>query len=359
MSHAGEEDSSAESRIDPLGTGRASGPVSTPAMGEVTGPASAVEARHELQAAAAGSPLLRVSELTVEFAARGGWLRRGAAFRAVDAASIHVHAGETLAIVGESGSGKTTLARAVLGLIPASRGEIEFAGRPLFRSSGGGAVRGSAARTTPRGIGWPRGVRAEMQIIFQDPAGAMNPKQRVLEIIAEPLEIHGVPGRGGEGSSTSGGVRLKNSSRSEIRETVHELLDRVGLPRDAADRYPHEFSGGQRQRLVIARALATRPRLIVCDEPTSALDVSIQAQILNLLRDLQRDLSLALLFISHDFAVVRQIADRIAVMRSGRVVEQGRADDVISRPREGYTQRLVAAVPRIRTMATSVGERPA
>ena len=260
------------------------------------------------------SPLLRVRDLRVQFSARSPVLGRvTGTTRAVDGVSLDVLKGETLGVVGESGCGKTTVGRAVLRLIRAAGGEVHFGGTDVLRADS------SALRR----------LRARMQIIFQDPAGSLNPRMRIGAIVGEPLSVHGV-------------VR----GRAAIRKRAAELLESCGMPGEhVLEKYPHEFSGGQRQRICIARALATRPEFIVCDEPTSALDVSIQAQILNLLKDLQRDLGLSLLFISHDMGVVRHMCDRVAVMRAGKIVEVGTRDDVIGAPKHEYTRSLIAAVP--------------
>ncbi len=262
------------------------------------------------------APLLEVQDLRVEFPVRSGLLRRvtGVA-KAVDGVSFHINRGETLGLVGESGCGKTTVGRAVLRLIQPAGGSVRFDGQDV------GALGASSLRA----------LRRRMQIVFQDPAGALNPRMRIGDIVAEPLRVH----------------RLA-ASRREAHARAAELLTRCGLPDPTGRilaRYPHEFSGGQRQRIVIARALATSPELIVCDEPTSALDVSVQAQILNLIRDLQRDLGLSLLFISHDMGVVGHMCDRIAVMRAGQIVETGQAQRVIRNPEQDYTRTLLAAVP--------------
>ena len=256
--------------------------------------------------------LLVVDDLRVYFPIRRGWRRRVVgAVRAVDGVSLAIRRGETLGLVGESGSGKTTLGRTVLRLIEPTDGRVLFAGEDLA-SIGGREL---------------RRMRRRMQMVFQDPGAAMNPGMRVRDIIAEPLEIQGA------------------GSRNEIRDKVAGLVDRVGLPAKAMDRYPHEFSGGQRQRIVIARALALEPELLVCDEAVSSLDVSVQAQIINLLRGLQRDLGLTYLFIAHDLAIIRHISDRVAVMYLGRVVEVADRADIYSRPLHPYTQGLLRSAP--------------
>ncbi|WP_406454963.1 ABC transporter ATP-binding protein [Streptomyces sp. NBC_01622] len=223
------------------------------------------------------------------------------AFAAVDDVSLTVHRGETLGIVGESGSGKTTLGRMLVGLLKPTAGEIKPGG----------------------------GVRPDVQMVFQDPVSSLNPRRSVGESIADPLRARGERDEG------------------RIRGRVRELLERVGLEGAHYDRYPHEFSGGQRQRVGIARALAADPRVIVCDEPVSALDVTTQAQVVALLGELQRELGLALVFVAHDLAVVRQVSDRVAVMRRGRIVEQGPADEVYDSPQDPYTKQLLAAVPAL------------
>jgi len=260
-----------------------------------------------------GGALLCVRGLEKRFARKRGapWRPRPAPTRAVDGIDFEIAEGETLGLVGESGSGKSTTAYCVLQLLRPDAGEVSFRGRDLTRE------RGERLRL----------MRREVQVVFQDPYASLNPRMRVEAIIAEPLEVHAI------------------GTRTSRRERVLELLDTVGLDPDSADRYAHEFSGGQRQRIGIARALALGPRLIVCDEPVSALDVSIQAQILNLLKDLQRDRGLSYLFISHDLAVVRAVSDRIAVMQDGRIVETGPADGLYANPSHEYTRALLAAVP--------------
>ena len=251
------------------------------------------------------SQLLEVDDLHVRFNLRDESLP------AVDGLSCSLSKGETLGIVGESGCGKTTVGRSVLRLIDPSAGEIFFDGADLR------SLRGEALRT----------VRRNMQIVFQDPYGSLNPRMNVHSIIGEPLRIH------------------EKINGDELDLRVIELLERVGLPENSRFRFPHEFSGGQRQRIGIARAIALNPKLIVCDEAVSALDVSIQAQILNLLRELQEDLGLAYLFISHDLNVVRHGADRVAVMYLGKLVEIGDSDQVYSNPLHPYTQALLSSIP--------------
>jgi oligopeptide transport system ATP-binding protein len=257
--------------------------------------------------------LLEVKGLETWFPIRRGLLQRTVGHvKAVDGVSFHVRRGETLGLVGESGCGKTTVGRTLLRLIPATGGAVRFDGRDVFTT----------------GVADLRRLRREMQIIFQDPGGSLNPRMRVGGIIGEPLEVHGL-----------------TSGPDETRVRVEELLVKCGLWKQAADRYPHEFSGGQRQRIGIARALSLEPRLIVCDEPTSALDVSVQSQILNLLADLQDEMGLSYLFISHDMAVIHHICNRIAVMFNGKIVEEGSRDEIIGAPKHPYTQALLSAVP--------------
>jgi len=256
--------------------------------------------------------LLDVRNLQNWFPIRRGLLQRITGHvKAVDGVSFTLHKGETLGLVGESGCGKTTVGRTLLRLIEPTGGQVLFEGRDVIGMAGEEL----------------RQLRRRMQIIFQDPGGSLNPRMRVGRIVGEPLEVHGV------------------AQGDELRDMVEKLLTRCGLWAAAADRYPHEFSGGQRQRIGIARALALNPSLIVCDEPTSALDVSIQSQILNLLKDLQAEFGLSYLFISHDMAVIHHICDRVAVMYDGKIVEEGTRDDIIRRPQHAYTQRLLAAVP--------------
>jgi peptide/nickel transport system ATP-binding protein/oligopeptide transport system ATP-binding protein len=258
------------------------------------------------------TPVLEVVDLAKFFPVATGLFGRASAFvRAVDGVSFQVQAGETFAIVGESGCGKSTVARLLLRLIEPTRGTLRLDGRDL-------------STVPPREL---RVLRGRLQIVFQDPYGSLNPRLSVGQMLEEPLMLHEV---------------VPVAQRAP---RVRELLSLVGLRAEAAQRYPHEFSGGQRQRLAIARALAPEPKVIVCDEPVSALDVSIQAQILNLLADLQRRFGLAYVFISHDLSVVRQVATRVAVMYLGRFVETGSADMIFAGPRHPYTRALLAAVP--------------
>ena len=260
------------------------------------------------------APLLEARNLRKTFPAAAGAFAMGArsGVAAVDDVSLELAAGETLAIVGESGSGKTTLARILLRLIEPDSGELLIDGRDFL------AARGAALRA----------LRREMQMVFQDPFASLDPRMRVGEIVGEPLEIH-EPGL----------------ARAARRARVAEVLRAVGLGEDALTRYPHEFSGGQRQRIGIARALVLRPRLVVADEPVSALDVSVGAQILELLQNLQRDFALTYLLISHSLPVVAQLATRIAVMQGGRIVETGAAAQILGAPAHPYTQSLIAAIP--------------
>ena len=258
------------------------------------------------------SPLVDVRDLTVHFTRRTGLLGGGKeVVQAVNGVSFAIAPRETLGLVGESGCGKTTLARAVLRLIEPTAGSVSFDGQDVLGLE-------------PKPL---RALRRRMQIVFQDPYSSLNPRMTIGTAIREGIEIH------------------KLAEGAEADGRVHQLLDEVGLSRDAFDNYPHEFSGGQRQRAVIARALAVEPDFVVCDEPVSALDVSVQAQVLNLLADLQQRRGLSYLFISHDLAVVRHIAPRVAVMYLGRIVEEGPAEAIYSGPKHPYTQALLSAVP--------------
>ncbi|GAB4178154.1 MAG: dipeptide ABC transporter ATP-binding protein [Thalassobaculales bacterium] len=259
-------------------------------------------------------PLLQADGLVKHFAVRGGLSLGGPrkVVRAVDGVSLAVQRGETLALVGESGCGKSTLGRLMLRLIEPTAGRIRFDGVDI----------------TGLGDAAMRGFRRRLQIIFQDPYSSLNPRMTVAEILGEPMLVHGIA-RG-----------------TELADRVAELLGLVGLAPAHGRRYPHEFSGGQRQRVGIARALASGPELVVGDEPVSALDVSIQAQIINLLQDLQRRLGLTLVVVAHDLAVVKHMADRVAVMYLGRIVEQGATETLFASPRHPYTRALLAAIPR-------------
>jgi len=262
---------------------------------------------------ASSEPLLEVTDLVKHFPVKQGLLidREVDRVRAVDGIGFKVERGKTLGLVGESGSGKSTACRTVLQLLEPTSGSVRFEGQEIA---------GLSRREM-------RPLRRQMQMIFQDPYASLNPRKRVGQIVGDPLRLQDV---------ASGG---------ELRRQVQELLERVGLSPEHYDRYPHEFSGGQRQRIGIARAIALRPKLVVADEPVSALDVSIQAQIINLLDDLQDELGLTYLFVAHDIGVVRHISDRIAVMNKGKIVEEGTADQVCERPRDDYTKKLLAAVP--------------
>ena len=260
-----------------------------------------------------GEALLEVQDLVKHFPIKSGVLidREVGRVRAVDGVSFAVAEGETLGLVGESGCGKTTLSRTVMQLLEPTSGSVRFRGREIT---------GLSRRAL-------RPLRREMQMIFQDPYASLNPRKRIGQIVGDPLRLHGEAGG------------------SDLRERVQALLKRVGLAPEHYNRFPHEFSGGQRQRIGIARALALEPRLIIADEPVSALDVSIQAQIINLLEDLQDEFKLTYVFVAHDLGVVRHVSDRIAVMYLGKIVEIGPADEVYSRPIHPYTMSLLSAVP--------------
>ena len=268
--------------------------------------------------------LLSVRSLCVSFPTSRGIVH------AVDDVSLDVAAGETVGLVGESGCGKSTLGKAVIRLVPSSNGRIIVDGTDI-------------TNLTPRAL---KPIRPKVQMIFQDPYGSLNPRHSVGRIIGQPLSVAGW-------------------SRADIRSRVIELMDQVSLPREAEQRYPHEFSGGQRQRIGIARALALRPKVLICDEPVSALDVSVRAQVINLLKDLQDATGVSYLFISHDLSVVEHVSDRLLVMYLGRIVESGRSEDIWERPAHPYTRALLAAAPvadpklaRSRAKAVLEGELP-
>ena len=271
--------------------------------------------------ATSAQPLVRATDLAKTFDVSAPWLNRvlerrpRQLLRAVDGVSFDIQRGQTLALVGESGCGKSTVARLLVGLYAPTRGGFQFDGQDAH-----------AAFRTPQG----RQLRRRIQMIFQDPYASLNPRWRVQDIVAEPLVEHGLLSGGGE-----------------LRERVGELLQSVGLsPLDAA-KFPHQFSGGQRQRISIARALATHPEFLVCDEPTSALDVSVQAQVLNIMKDLQRQQGLTYLFISHNLAVVRHVSDQVGVMYLGRLVELADKHTLFDSPRHPYTRMLLDAIPKI------------
>jgi peptide/nickel transport system ATP-binding protein len=266
------------------------------------------------------APLLSAKDLRTHFPVTGGlWKRVVDHVRAVDGVSLEVHPGEVVALVGESGCGKSTLGYSLLGLTSPTSGEVELSGQRLDITS--------PASWKP--------FRRDFQIVFQDPYTSLNPRLTVFELLSEPLRVHGIV------------------PDAELRAAAADLLRQVGLPEDALDRFPHAFSGGQRQRLCIARALGLKPKLIVCDEVVSALDVSVQAQIVNLLLDLKRAHGLALLFITHDLSLVRAIADRVLVMHAGKIVEEGATETIFTAPREDYTKTLLAAVPRMEKRAVA------
>lgn len=274
------------------------------------------------------SPILSVQDLNVTFDVRrqGAWpWTPSQPLQAVGGLSFDLQAGETLGVVGESGSGKSTLARAIVGTVPVTKGKVVWKGDDL------------AAMTTQT----RRKHRRDVQMIFQDPLAALNPRMNVGEIIAEPLTTH-----------------EPDTSRAEVKRRVGELMERVGLLPNLVNRYPHEFSGGQCQRIGIARALILKPELVICDEPVSALDVSVQAQVVNLLRELQRDMGLAMIFIAHDLSVVKHISDRILVMYLGRVMELAEARELTREPRHPYTQALISSVPIPDPVAEKARHRP-
>ena len=260
-------------------------------------------------------PLLEVRELRTHFRIRrGGFMRRKTVLRAVDGVSFSIHEGEVLSLVGESGCGKSTVGRALTHLETATAGTARFDGRDILNLS--------PAQFRP--------LRRDIQMIFQDPFASLNPRLSIKQMLAEPLFIH----------------RLVRD-RAEAREKIAATLELVGMNAESMNRYPHEFSGGQRQRIGIARVMILTPRLVIADEPVSALDVSIQAQVLNLIKRLQRDSGVSMLFISHDLGAVRHISDRIAVMYRGKLVETGKKRQIFEAPRHAYTRRLLASIPRL------------
>jgi ABC-type oligopeptide transport system ATPase subunit len=258
--------------------------------------------------------LLEVHQLKVHFASRNGIFgRRSAPIKAVDGVSFAIEEGQTYGLVGESGSGKTTTGRAIIGLNAITSGDVLFQGQSLMQSGGGNK----------------QDFRRHIQMIFQDPYSSLNPKKRVLDIVSEPLR------------------NFERMSAQEEKRAVQDLMEKVGLSSDSIYKYPHEFSGGQRQRIGIARAIALKPKLIIADEPVSALDLSVQAQVLNFMRDIQKELGLAYLLISHDLGIIRHMCDHIGIMYKGRYVEQGTTEDIFGDPRHIYTKRLMSAIPDI------------
>jgi peptide/nickel transport system ATP-binding protein len=263
---------------------------------------------------ATSDSLIEVKDLKVWFPDEKNWLGQARSyFKAVDGVSFTLNRGEVLGLVGESGCGKSTVSRAMVGLLPVHEGQILYGGEDLAKLPHKELTR----------------IRREIQMIFQDPFASLNPRMSIGDMLMEPLRVHGIV------------------PNSELRKEAQRLLDIVQLPADSLKRYPHQFSGGQRQRLGIARALALRPQILICDESVSALDVSVQAQILNLLKDLQKEFQLSYLFISHDLSVVHYISDRVMVMQAGKIVESGEAEQVLKRPSDAYTKRLIAAMPEL------------
>ena len=267
--------------------------------------------------------LLEVENLVVKFPVFGGiLLRRVGEVEAVKGISFQLHRGETLGLVGESGCGKTTVGRAIINILRAMSYRVEISGRILYHHASG------VVDLQPLTRKQMRPYRADIQMVFQDPYSSLNPRKTVDQIVGEPLRIH------------------TKMSRAERADRVRWLLEKVGLSARHMNRYPHEFSGGQRQRIGIARALATNPKIVIADEPVSALDVSIQAQVINLMQDLQEEFGLSYIFIAHDLSVVRHISNRIAVMSGGNIVEIGPADEIYQHPQHAYSKTLLAAAPR-------------
>jgi ABC-type oligopeptide transport system ATPase subunit len=267
--------------------------------------------------------ILDVQDLKVRFPVFGGVIpRKKGEVRAVDGVSFTLHRGETIGLVGESGCGKTTVGRAIVNILRAMNYRVEIEGRIFYHGAGDGVDLASLSRREMRPY------RSDLQMVFQDPYSSLNPRMTVGAIIEEPLKIH------------------TTQTKPERRDRVRSLLEKVGLSPAHATRYPHEFSGGQRQRIGIARALATNPKIVIADEPVSALDVSIQAQVINLMQDLQQEFGLSYIFISHDLSVVRHISDRIFVMYFGKIVESGPAEQVYRQPTHEYSKLLLSAVPR-------------
>jgi len=268
-------------------------------------------------------PLLSVDNVSLKFLTKDSFFERKREYvEANKHVSFSINEGETFGLVGESGSGKSTIARVITGLYPPNEGKVTFEGIDLT------AIKSEHAR---------RPFRRQMQMVFQNPYTSMNPRMKIYDIIAEPIRFHKLA-----------------ASESQIQQIVFDLLDHVGLGKMAGVKYPHEFSGGQRQRISIARALATRPRLLICDEPTSALDVSVQAQILNLLKDLQDELNLTMLFISHDLPVIRQVCDRIGVMQKGQLLEVNESEQLFSHPEHPYSQHLISLMPEFKGLRSSL-----
>ncbi|CAJ1314731.1 Oligopeptide transport ATP-binding protein OppF [Paenibacillus nuruki] len=258
--------------------------------------------------------LLELNNLKVHYPIRGGFFQRVVSHvKAVDGLSIQIEAGKTYGLVGESGCGKTTTGRAIIGLNKITEGNVTFEGQDLTK----------IAHKNQHSL------RRDIQMIFQDPYSSLNGRKRVLDIIAEPLR------------------NFENLTKEEERRRVQDLLEKVGLNPEAAFKYPHEFSGGQRQRIGIARALTLNPKLIIADEPVSALDVSVQAQVLNFMKEIQKEFNLTYLFISHDLGIVRHMCDEIGIMYRGRLVEQGNTEDIYENPQHVYTKRLISAIPNI------------